>query len=426
MSTSPIEVVGRWLQNLLDPEVVNSVVAPDATYVSLNSENAELNKIMPWAGTSHGPQAFLDNLGSMFNRWENQLQVELPGQSRELAVLDPGEGHRREGDVPAVPRGQLRHRVQLPQGWLLDGPDTGWRPAIRGGSITRGERPRWVRRTIRRSTRSARSVNRGSAAKTQTVEDYMSSVLITGSGRGIGRATALELVRRRHRIIATARDPRQLSDLPVDARLQLDVTDARSVDHAIQAAGPIDVLISNAGGIFIAPVEATPPDELDRLLRQNTVGALRVAQAVLPAMRERGRGRLLFISSILGRMTSPTRGAYAATKWALEALVETLAGEVGHFGVEVALLQPSSVASGGLDNPQRYFVENDPYAALEAQMDGSVPSMTVEEVATAIADAVEARTLPLRVPIGEAARRVLAARRAAPDDTPFRLAPIVW
>ena len=254
----------------------------------------------------------------------------------------------------------------------------------------------------------------------------MSSVLITGSGRGIGRATALELVRRNHRIIATARDPRQLADLPVDLRLQLDVTDARSVDHAIQSAGPIDVLISNAGGIFIAPVEATPPDELDRLLQQNTIGALRVAQAVLPAMRERGRGRLLFISSILGRMTSPTRGAYAATKWALEALVETLAGEVGHFGVEVALLQPSSVASGGLDNPRRYFVENDPYAPLEAQMDGSVQSMSVEQVATAIADAVEASTLPLRIPIGEAARRVLAARRAVPDDTPFRLAPIAW
>ena len=143
----------------------------------------------------------------------------------------------------------------------------------------------------------------------------MSSVLITGSGRGIGRATALELVRRRHRVIATARDPRQLADLPVDAHLQLDVTDARSVEHAIQAAGQIDVLISNAGGIFIAPVEATPPDELDRLLRQNTIGALRVAQAVLPAMRERGRGRLLFISSILGRMTSPTRGARRDAGW---------------------------------------------------------------------------------------------------------------
>jgi ketosteroid isomerase-like protein len=71
MDKSPIEVVGHWLQNLLDPEVVNSVVAPDATYVSLNTEDAELRRIMPWAGTSHGPQAVLDNLGAMFSRWEN-------------------------------------------------------------------------------------------------------------------------------------------------------------------------------------------------------------------------------------------------------------------------------------------------------------------------------------------------------------------
>jgi len=72
MPDSPIEVVGRWLQNLLDPEVINSVVAPDATYVSLNTENPELTKIMPWAGTSHGPQAFFRNLSEMYNRWENQ------------------------------------------------------------------------------------------------------------------------------------------------------------------------------------------------------------------------------------------------------------------------------------------------------------------------------------------------------------------
>ena len=72
MSASPIEVVGRWLQNLLDPDVVRSVVAPDATYVSLNTENPELSKIMPWAGTSRGPQAVLGYLGEMFTRWENQ------------------------------------------------------------------------------------------------------------------------------------------------------------------------------------------------------------------------------------------------------------------------------------------------------------------------------------------------------------------
>jgi hypothetical protein len=72
MSASPIEVIGQWMQNLLDPDVVNRVVAPDATYVSLNTEDAELNKILPWAGTSRGPQAFLGNLGEMFTRWENQ------------------------------------------------------------------------------------------------------------------------------------------------------------------------------------------------------------------------------------------------------------------------------------------------------------------------------------------------------------------
>ncbi len=72
MSASPIEVVGRWLQNLVDPEVVNELVASDATYVSLNTHNPELKKIMPWTGTSRGPEAFLANLGAMFTRWENQ------------------------------------------------------------------------------------------------------------------------------------------------------------------------------------------------------------------------------------------------------------------------------------------------------------------------------------------------------------------
>jgi uncharacterized protein len=71
-TSSPVEIVGEWLQSLLDADVVNRVVAPDAVYVSLNKDNPELKKIMPWTGTSQGPQAFLDNLGMMFTRWENQ------------------------------------------------------------------------------------------------------------------------------------------------------------------------------------------------------------------------------------------------------------------------------------------------------------------------------------------------------------------
>jgi uncharacterized protein len=89
MPTSPIEVVGQWMQNLLDPDVVHSVVAPDATYVSLNTDDAELNKILPWAGTSHGPQAFLDNLGTMFSRWENQAfnVTTMFGSDENVAVF---------------------------------------------------------------------------------------------------------------------------------------------------------------------------------------------------------------------------------------------------------------------------------------------------------------------------------------------------
>jgi ketosteroid isomerase-like protein len=84
-----VEVVGRWLQNLLDRDVVNSVVAPDATWVSLNTENPELRRILPWAGTSRGRQAFLDDLGMMFSRWENQVfnVITMFGSDENVAVF---------------------------------------------------------------------------------------------------------------------------------------------------------------------------------------------------------------------------------------------------------------------------------------------------------------------------------------------------
>jgi NADP-dependent 3-hydroxy acid dehydrogenase YdfG len=130
----------------------------------------------------------------------------------------------------------------------------------------------------------------------------MSSVLITGANRGIGRATAIELAGRGYRVIATARRPETLDDLPVDQRLRLDVTDQASVDQAIRDAGEIDVLVSNAGVTVRAPLESVPLSEVERLIQINTLGGLRVAQGVLPAMRERRSGRLVFISSIQGRM----------------------------------------------------------------------------------------------------------------------------
>jgi NADP-dependent 3-hydroxy acid dehydrogenase YdfG len=248
----------------------------------------------------------------------------------------------------------------------------------------------------------------------------MASVLITGASKGIGRATAAEFARRGHRVIATARDPRTLAGLRVDRRLTLDVTDPETIARAVREAGQVDVLVSNAGEIFYAAVEATPPAAFARLLDLNTIGALRVAQAVLPGMRARGRGRLLFVSSVAGRIAQPRQGAYAATKWALEALVEALVIEAGPLGIEAALLEPGAVSSGALDHVTTYTPPGDPYAHLHTQGGARARQMiTPEEVAAGIADAAQAPQLPLRIPLGRTACEVLAARRAAPDDRPF-------
>ncbi|MEV0035542.1 SDR family NAD(P)-dependent oxidoreductase [Streptomyces sp. NPDC050804] len=189
----------------------------------------------------------------------------------------------------------------------------------------------------------------------------MASVLITGASKGIGRATAAEFARRGHRVVATARDLRSLAGLDVDQRLPLDVTDAESIAAAVRNAGEIDILVSNAGVIFFAAFEATPPDKFAELFDVNTLGSLRVAQAVLPGMRARGHGRLLFMSSVVGRIVLPPGAAYQSTKWALEALVEALAIEVAPFGLEAALLEPGTVSSGALNDVTSYALPDDPF-----------------------------------------------------------------
>jgi len=255
----------------------------------------------------------------------------------------------------------------------------------------------------------------------------MPSVLITGASRGIGRAIAIELSRRGHRVIATARRPETLADLPVDQRLRLDVTVQESVDHALQDAGDIDVVVSNAGDTVRAPLESVPLSEVERLFQINTLGALRVAQGVLPAMREKGAGRLVFVSSIQGRLVLPIIGAYGASKWALEALAETLAIETGHFGIKVSVVQPGAVSSGGAERAKVFLTEDNPYLPLyEALQVFRGESVTPEEVAVAVADTIEQPEPPLRVPVGALARRVLQARKEAPEREPFLMAEIDW
>lgn len=255
----------------------------------------------------------------------------------------------------------------------------------------------------------------------------MSRILITGASRGIGRGIAEELTAKGHEVIATARDVSTLADVPAVARLQLDVTAESSVRAAVAAAGRIDALVSNAGATVRAPMETVPVAEVQRLFDLNTFGALRVAQAVLPGMRERGTGKLIFISSIQGRVAIPLIGPYAASKWALEAIAETLAIEVAHFGISVQLLEPGAVSSGGAERAKAFLDDDNPYRPLLDQLQGfRLGPVTVQQVAVAVASALEDSHSPLRIPVGAPAASVLAARKAAPEDVPFLAAPLDW
>ncbi len=250
----------------------------------------------------------------------------------------------------------------------------------------------------------------------------MSSILITGASQGIGRATATELARRGHHVIATARNPDDLKDLAVATRLRLDVTDQASIDAAFAAAGDVDVLISNAGITFRATVESLPPEELERIFSLNTTGALRVTQAVLPQMRTRRSGRVIYVSSLLGRIALPGRVGYSASKWATEAIGETLAIEAAPFNIKVTLVEPGAVATAGAVNGGSAGPPpaDDPYApALQALAALRSDPTTPEVVATAVADVVEAPDPPLRLPVPQSTARLLDALHRHPTDLPF-------
>jgi NAD(P)-dependent dehydrogenase (short-subunit alcohol dehydrogenase family) len=232
-------------------------------------------------------------------------------------------------------------------------------------------------------------------------------------------ATAQALANRGHSVVAT--DVSASSGLEgIQAHL-LDVTSDDSVARCLEEVGPLDAIVNNAAISGGGPVEGYPLDRFRRIFETNTLGALRLIQAVLPAWRKRGSGVIVNVSSVNGRVSSPLGAAYSASKFALEALTESLHLEVRHFGIRSVLIEPGTIAPGmKASEPHKGPAE---YAGLWEQWEGSDTKMTgpsgrtsPEVVALAIASAIEDPSTPLRVPVGQDAEMILGLRRSLPDQ----------
>src|SRR5258705_463236 len=196
--------------------------------------------------------------------------------------------------------------------------------------------------------------------------------LITGSSRGLGRALAEAVLAAGHKLVATARNPQQLSPLverygdQVRA-VALDVTDERAAAAAIQAAvdsfGRLDVLVNNAGYGDLASIEDTSMKDFRAQIETNLFGVINVTKAAIALMRRQGSGHVIEFSSVGGRVGPVGRGAYAAAKWGVEGFSEVLAKEVGPLGIRVTVIEPGGFRTDFAGASTTIAGENPVYAA---------------------------------------------------------------
>ncbi|WP_296575646.1 SDR family oxidoreductase [Phreatobacter sp.] len=255
-------------------------------------------------------------------------------------------------------------------------------------------------------------------------------VLVTGASSGIGRATADLLQARGHRVIGTSR--RASPGAAPWTWARLDVTDDASVTACVAGVlaseGRIDVVVNNAGLVMAGAVEDTAIEEARRSLETNVLGAMRLARAVLPGMRERGSGTIVNMGSLAGRVGMPFQGIYSASKFALEGLTEALAQEVAGFGINVALVAPGDTATSVVDNRVRAVASQDPASPYAAACARIVAMYEADEragapatgVATLVADLVEGRRRGPRYAVGPVGQRVMVAARGMVPGGVFR------
>jgi short-subunit dehydrogenase len=169
-------------------------------------------------------------------------------------------------------------------------------------------------------------------------------VLITGASRGIGLAAARLLSNQGYEVTGTSRRPEALSPVPPGIRwIALDLNRPESIEDCLRQAGPVDILINNAGESRLAPAEFDPTDKVRELFETHLFGPMRLIQGVLPAMRENRRGFIMNIGSLAGVFPVPFQSAYSAAKAALAVYTQSLRNEVTKLGVRVVLLSPNDI-----------------------------------------------------------------------------------
>jgi NAD(P)-dependent dehydrogenase (short-subunit alcohol dehydrogenase family) len=238
----------------------------------------------------------------------------------------------------------------------------------------------------------------------------MKTVLITGCSSGFGLETARWFLARDWQVVATMRTPR--SDvLPPAERLRvlaLDVTDPGSIRAAVEAAGPFDVLVNNAGFGAASPAELAPSDLVRELFETNTFGTIAMTQAVLPQFRERGAGVVVNVTSSVTLKPLPLVAAYRASKAAVNAFTESMAVELEPLGIRAHLVLPGRAPETrfaqnaharmiGFDHPAYAEFVRKTFARL---MDPSAPSTRSQDVAEAVWRAATDPAAPLRIPAG--------------------------
>ena len=236
---------------------------------------------------------------------------------------------------------------------------------------------------------------------------------ITGASRGFGRIWAEAALERGDKVAATARTLADVADLKErfgDAALPLalDVTNADQVQQAVQQAhahfGRLDVVVNNAGYSLVGTIEEASEADIKAEFDTNYFGTLRVIQAALPLLRQQGKGHIVGVSSTLGHVALPLIGHYCASKWAFEAMHESLTQEVKSFGIAVTLLEPGAYATSfGSPQSLKMATGMDLYDALRQQVIGHLSSQeSGDPKATpeAVFKLVDAEHPPLRFILG--------------------------